>query len=185
MQKLETPITTRIVESQASTAKNPEERNIRAIVALEQEALHSRSVADRMSDAITRFSGSSFFVFLHLLWFAAWIVENAGLIPGVTPFDPYPFNFLTFLVSLEAIFLSTFVLMSQNRMSRQADRRAHLDLQVNLLAEQENTLMLKLLQRICHQLGIETEGSHEEVRQLMKQTDIHTLVNELDKKLPN
>ena len=171
--------------SSLGKGERPEQQNIRAIVAVEQEALHSRSLADRLGDAITRFSGSVSFIVLHVLWFAAWIIENLGLIPGVAPFDPYPFNFLTLVVSLEAIFLSTFDLMSQHRMSHQADKRAHLDLQINLLAEQETTIILQMLQRICHHLGIETATTKEEAQQLGKKTDIHTLVNELEKKLPN
>ena len=163
--------------------ERPEERNIRAIVSLEQAALHRRSLTDRISDAITRFSGSVAFVVLHLVWFIAWIIENMGLIPGVTPFDPFPFNFLTLIVSLEAIFLSTFVLMSQNRMTTQADKRAHLDLQINLLAEQEATMMLKMLQRICRHLGLDEEVPDEEVQQLVKRTDVRTLVHELEKEL--
>jgi uncharacterized membrane protein len=167
------------------TGEKPEQQNIRAIVAVEQEALYNRSVADRVSDAITRFSGSTSFILSHVLWFAAWTIENLGLIPSVAPFDPYPFNFLTLIVSLEAIFLSTFVLMSQNRMSHQADKRAHLDLQINLLAEQETTIILQMLQRICHHFGIEAATTKEEVQQLGEKTDIPTLVNEIEKKLPN
>jgi len=165
--------------------ENPEQKNIQAIVALEQEALHSRSLVDRISDAITQFSGSIFFIILHALWFLAWIAENTGVIPGTTPFDPFPFNFLTLLVSLEAIFLSTFVLMSQNRLGRQADKRAHLDLQINLLAEQEATVMLQLLQKICAHLGTTQEPSREELQQFVRKTDVQTLVTELEKKLPS
>jgi len=161
-----------------------EKKNIRTVVALEEEALHNRSLVNRVSDAIMHFSGTIAFVTLHGLWFAAWIAANVGWIPHIGIFDPYPFNFLTLIVSLEAIFLSTFVLMSQNRMSYQADRRAHLDLQINLLAEQETTAILQLLQRMCRHIGLETDTS-EKVDQLIKETDVHTLVNELDKKLPS
>ena len=163
--------------------ERPEKKNIRTIVALEQEVLHYRSFGNRVSDAITHFSGTIAFVILHTLWFAIWIAANGGWIPSVGVFDPYPFNFLTLIVSLEAIFLSTFVLMSQNRMSYQADRRAHLDLQINLLAEQETTAMLQLIERICRRLGVDTTTS-EKVNQLIQETDVHRLVNELDKKLP-
>jgi uncharacterized membrane protein len=76
----------------------------------------------------------------------------------VKPFDPYPFNFLTLVVSLEAIFLSTFILISGNRQARLDERRSHLDLQINLLSEQENTKMLKLLQQIADKVGIECDG---------------------------
>ena len=163
--------------------ERPENKNIRTIVALEKEALDHRSFGNRISDAITHFSGTLAFIVLHGLWFAVWIMANGGWIPHVAVFDPYPFNFLTLVVSLEAIFLSTFVLMSQNRMASQADRRAQLDLQINLLAEQETTTMLQLLQRIYRHLGVDSETS-EKVNQFTKETDIATLVNELDKKLP-
>jgi uncharacterized membrane protein len=103
-------------------------RNIRAIAGLEHQALHQRSF-------------TSVFIAIHIVWFTVWISLNLGRIDGIHAFDPYPFTFLTMVVSLEAIFLSIFVLISQNRMAHQADRRAHLDLQINLLAEQENTMM--------------------------------------------
>lgn len=164
--------------------ENPQKENIRTIVALEEEALHNRSLVNHVSDAITHFSGTIAFVILHALWFVIWIAVNVGWIPYFGIFDPYPFNFLTLIVSLEAIFLSTFVLMSQNRMAYQAERRAHLDLQINLLDEQETTAVLQLLQRICRHLGLETDPS-EKVNQLTRETDVHKLVNELDKKLPS
>jgi uncharacterized membrane protein len=163
--------------------ENPQKKNVRTIVALEEKALHNRSLVNRASDAITHFSGTIAFVILHALWFTLWIAANLGWIPHVVAFDPYPFNFLTLIVSLEAIFLSTFVLMSQNQMSYQADRRSQLDLQINLLAEQETTAILQLLQRICRHLGVDSETS-EKINQFTKETDIPTLVNELAKKLP-
>ena len=96
---------------------------------------------------------------------------------------PYPFSFLTLIVSLEAIILSLFVLISQNRMSREADRRAHRDLQVNLLAEQENTKALEMLHRIAQQLGLEIPRE-DEVHGLIEKTDIDRLASELDERLP-
>lgn len=78
---------------------------------------------------------------------------NSGLV-GIHPFDPYPYQFLTFVVSLEAIFLSLFILMSQNRATRQTDARSQLDLQINLLAEQEATKMLQMLQSLCKHQGL-------------------------------
>ena len=100
------------------------QRNVHAIAQLERRALHERTTADRVSDALTRTTGSTPFVVAHTLGFASWIVVNVGGVPHAQPFDPYPFSFLTLVVSLEAIFLSVFVLMSQNRMTRQADKRA-------------------------------------------------------------
>jgi uncharacterized membrane protein len=160
-------------------------RNVRAIARLENEALHQRSVTDRLSDSITRFAGSSVFIILHIIWFTVWIILNLGRVPIIHPFDPYPFTFLTMVVSLEAIFLSIFVLISQNRMARQADRRAHLDLQINLLAEQENTMMLRMLERLCEKQGIKTESLKEEIRSLFEKTDVHALMHELEKQLPD
>ena len=102
------------------------ERNIRKIADLERAALHQRSPGDRLSDGINRWTGSMPFAVVHAVLFLAWILINTGNLPVVTRFDRFTFNFLTLLVSLEAIFLSLFVLMSQNRMVRQADKRAHL-----------------------------------------------------------
>ena len=160
-------------------------KNIRAIARLEHEALHQRTLTSRVSDSIARFAGSSVFIVLHIIWFTLWIILNLGRIDRIHPFDPYPFTFLTMVVSLEAIFLSIFVLISQNRMTRQADRRAHLDLQVNLLAEQENTMMLRLLERLCEQQGIKTESVSDEIQALFEKTDLHALMHELEKQLPD
>src|SRR5436853_252405 len=109
-------------------------RNIKAICALEQQALARRSSAERFSDWIVSRAGRMKIIALHVAWFAVWILWNSGRV-GVRPFDPYPYPALTTIVSLEAIFLSLFILASQNREMRRADERAHLDLQINLLAE--------------------------------------------------
>ena len=85
-------------------------KNIRAIAELEQRALHERSAADRLSDEISRATGSGRFALFHVGWFGGWFLINSGLISAIEPFDPYPFSFLTLVVSLEAIFLSVFVL---------------------------------------------------------------------------
>ena len=123
------------------------QRNVDAIMRLEQQAIHNRSPAEKIADKITTAAGSTPFVILHLFWFGGWVLANTGLIPGVAPFDPFPFSFLTLVVSLEAIFLTLLVLMSQNRMTKEADKRAHLDLQLNMLAEQEATVVLRLVKR--------------------------------------
>jgi uncharacterized membrane protein len=108
---------------------------------------------------------------------------NSGLIPGSRPFDPFPFSFLTLVVSLEAIFLTLLVLMSQNRMIKEADKRAHLDLQLNMLAEQEGTELLRLVQKICKHLGMDEEAD-EAAQHLQEQTDVHQLAKALDEHLP-
>jgi uncharacterized membrane protein len=155
-------------------------RNIEAIATLEREALHERSRLDRFTDAITRAAGSPVFIVGHAVWFGAWIALN---VMSTRPFDPYPFGLLMLIVSLEAIFLSTAVLMTQNRMQRQADKRAHLDLQVNLLAEQELTAILQLLTRVSERLGVAARVPGAQVEQLLKETDIHRLSVALDQEL--
>ena len=135
-----------------------------------------------MADVIAQFCGSFTFVWVHLIWFAAWIVVNG--LPGVAHFDPYPFTFLTLVVSLEAIFLSIFVLMSQNRAARLGDRRAHLDLQIDLLAERELTAILHMLRALCAKQKVVLDDVGTDVKDLLQETDVSELASDLDKKLP-
>lgn len=130
-------------------------KNISAIAEVHREEEESRALSTRISDRITAFSGSMLFVWMHALWFGIWIMLNVGLvhIPHVSEFDPFPFGLLTMIVSLEAIFLSTFVLISQNRMAMLSERRAELDLHVNLLSEQKATKALEMLDMIATQLN--------------------------------
>jgi uncharacterized membrane protein len=131
-------------------------RNIDAIVARSRADDARRSAQDRISDAITRFTGSLTFVYIHAALFGGWIIWNLGWIPGLPPFDP-SFVVLAMTASVEAIFLSTFVLISQNRMQAQAEKRAELDLQVSLLAEHEITKLVTLLDAVSRQLGVQRE----------------------------
>ena len=155
-------------------------RNIEAIAALEREALHDRSRLDRFTDTVTAAAGSPVFIVAHAVWFGGWIAFN---VMRAHPFDPYPFGLLMLIVSLEAIFLSAAVLMTQNRMQRQADRRAHLDLQVNLLAEQELTTMLKMLKGMCRRLDVKVDADDRSVEQQLQETDIHTISAAIDRQL--
>ncbi|MBZ5584275.1 MAG: DUF1003 domain-containing protein [Acidobacteriia bacterium] len=164
----------------AATAKSSR-RNIEAVAKLEESYIQNRSFADRVADAIGSFSGSLRFVFLHILVYGLWIVLNLRLVPFIPAFDPHPFLLLGLVVSIEAIFLSTFVLMKQNRMARRADQRAQLDLQINLLAEREMTLALTMLQRISTRLGVRVAG--EEVQELTEETSLETLASEIKEKL--
>ena len=128
-------------------------RNVSNIAEMERKAQLNRTTGDRFAEQITRFCGSMLFVWVHIVWFVAWVLLNT--VSPLTKFDPFPFNFLTLAVSLEAIFLSTFILISENTRSRIDERRNHLDLQINLLAEQENTKMLELLHQIALKVGID------------------------------
>jgi len=129
------------------------ERNIDALRDKRQEEERKAGVQERIAEVITRFSGSMAFVYAHLVLVAGWVAANLGFIPGVPAFDP-TFVILATFASVEAIFLSTFVLISQNRAAAEADRRSELDLQTNLLSEHEITRLLTLTRAIAEHLGI-------------------------------
>ena len=158
--------------------------NIDAIVRMEEEFLSERSFWDRVADSVAAFTGSVVFVLLHVGGFVAWFVINLGLIPGIRPFDPYPFILLAMVVSCEAVLLSTFVLMKQNRMSRRAEQRDHLHLQVALLAEKELTKVLQGQRQISAHLGIVEVTSDPETRELSEDTAVDSLARELQRKMP-
>ena len=129
------------------------EKNIRTIIHLRTKATRERHIQDRMADAVTSFSGRMVFVYVHILWFGIWILLNTGWF-GVRGFDPFPYGLLTMVVSLEAIFLSTFVLISQNRLGEETERRADLALHIGLLTEHELTRVLQMLDVIQEKMGI-------------------------------
>jgi len=159
-------------------------RHIQAISELEQQALARRSGAQKFSDLIVSQAGRLSAIILHVVWFAVWIIWNSGRIPGVRPFDPFPFLGLSTTVSLEAIFLSLFILVSQNRASHRADERAQLDLQVNLLAEREATKMLQLLRALCAYHGLNA-AEDAEVSELVRETEPAVTARELEQQLPS
>ena len=142
------------------------EENVQAIKRWERAILLARSKAEQVSDWIAYTAASGPVLVLHVVWFGAWVIVNLGMIRGIRPFDPFPFPFLTMTVSLEAIFLALFVLASQNRLARQADKRSHLDLQIDLLAEREMTAVLQLLQDIARHLEVQTTVTPEQLRDL-------------------
>jgi uncharacterized membrane protein len=158
--------------------------NIQQLVDRQKETDRRRTFQIRVADAITRFTGSLAFVWLHVAWIGGWVVVNLGLVPGLTPFDPFPFALLTMVGSLEAIFLSTFVLISQNRMQAAADRRAELDLHISLLAEREASTILLKLARIEERLGIAvTPEEHQVTEALVKVTDPAEIAEEIERVL--
>jgi uncharacterized membrane protein len=117
-------------------------------------------VQDRLADVITAFSGRMSFVYMHIAWFGLWFLLNTGRF-GLPPFDPFPYGLLTMVVSLEAIFLATFVLISQNRLSAEAEHRAELDLHIGLLTEHELTRVLQMLDVMQDKMGIENDADSE------------------------
>lgn len=174
----------RLKERQLARCSNPAlsgvvERNIVAIETHRQEAEAAKSLQDHIADRITRFSGSMLFIYLHVGIFAVWLGANLR-IAGLPAFDPFPFGMLTTLVSLEAIFLSAFVLVSQNRQAEIAEQRAELDLQINLLSEYEVTRMLILIDKIAEKLGV-CDESNRELKELEKDTEPSEVLKELEK----
>lgn len=131
------------------------EKNVSAIAELEEQAKAQRGIAARVGEAIASACGTLGFAIVHVVLFAGWIAFNSW--PGLPHIDPFPYTFLTLMVSLEAIFLSTFILIAQNEETRLTERRNALDLQINLLAEQENTKMLNMLQSIAKKVGAQLD----------------------------
>jgi uncharacterized membrane protein len=159
--------------------EHPVGHNIQAIADLERIVLEERSSVDRVTAAVTRIAGSKTFIAIHALWFGTWIALNLTRFA----FDPYPFALLNLIVALEAVFLTSIVLMTQTQMSKLANRRAHIDLQVNLLAEQELTAMLHMLHGLCTGAGVKVTIRDERVQQLLKETDIQKIAVALDREL--
>ena len=124
---------------------------------------HDRKITlyGKFSDEITEFSGSLPFLLFHTVLFIGWITININLIPSIRPFDPFPFGLLTMIVSLEAIFLSIFVLLSQNRQAKIGELREETNLQINMIAEKEITKLIQMQAIIMKRLGIRIEGDEE------------------------
>lgn len=160
------------------------ESHIDSIVKQEEEALERRSTSERLADAVGGFAGSLLFVVFHLVLLLAWLLVNTGKFPWVRPFDPYPFQFLGVIVAVEAVVLSSFILMRQNRMMRRGERRDHLNLQVDLLAEKEITKVLQMVRAICGQMGLQNIMADKEIRELSQTTSIESLSQTLDDRLP-
>jgi uncharacterized membrane protein len=141
-------------------------RNIEALRRRRADEESRASLEQRLASTITRFTGSMNFVFVHVLVYGFWVVANLGWIPGIARWDP-TFVILAMVASVEAIFLSTFILISQNRMAAAADRRAELDLQVSLLAEAEITKLVELVSMIAE--GMNLSSSEQQEVEEMKQ----------------
>ena len=152
-------------------------RNTRALLARRRMEDRAMPLEERLADAITRFSGSMRFVYLHLALFGLWITINLGWLP-LPRFDP-SFVILAMLASVEAIFLSTFVPISQNRMAALADKRAELDLQVSLLAEHELTRLVSLVKAIADHHGIDA-ARDAELEEIMQDIAPETVLDQIE-----
>ena len=155
------------------------ERNIQALLKRKQEEDRNKTSEGRIADIVTRFTGSMAFVYIHLFLFGVWILWNSGVL-GLKPFDP-SFVVLAMFASVEAIFLSTFVLISQNRMAALADKRADLDLQVSLLAEHEVTQLITLVRAIAHKMEIQ-EAQDPEIDELAKDVQPEKVLDTMEKR---
>ncbi len=164
-------------------AHHNSERRRQFFRSFEAKSLRSRSLLTQISDDLTNFCGSSLFLFSHVILFSGWIVINTGLIYFIAPFDPFPFGLLTMVVSLEAIFLAIFILVSQNRSSYIATLRDEFHLRVNLIAEEEITKVLQLLAEMRKEMGIKKEDP--ELQEMLERIDtgyIENSVLEQDKR---
>jgi uncharacterized membrane protein len=155
------------------------ERNIRTIIHLRTKAAMERNLQGRIADAITTFSGRMIFAYVHIAWFGVWILLNTGRF-GVRVFDPFPYGLLTMIVSLEAIFLSTFVLISQNRLAAETERRADLDLHIGLLTEHELTRVLQMLDAIQEKIGV-VDHHESELADLEMETKPEDVLAEIER----
>src|ERR671912_1203746 len=154
------------------------DRNIRALLEQRQEQQGSRSRQERIADAVTKFTGSMRFVYIHLVVFGTWILINLGWLPFAPRFDP-SFVVLAMVASVEAIFLSTFVLISQNRMAAHADKRADLDLQVSLLAEHELTKLVELVTALAERAGVGADADAE-VEEIARDVAPEAVLDEIE-----
>jgi uncharacterized membrane protein len=159
-------------------------RNVRSVAEIERQAFDRRTAFERATDAIVAFAGHEAFIIGHIVWFAGWVALNTTDLSGRPPFDPFPFSLLTLIVSLEAILLSSFLLRSQTRMAREADLREHLDLQINLLAEQEATAMLRMLRALCRAQGVQVEQA-DRVDELLEKVDVRALAEDVRRAAPS
>ena len=157
------------------------ERNITALIARRRADERRRPARDRAADAVTRFAGSMPFVYLHLALYSAWIATNLGVVPGLARLGGFDrgFTVLAMAASVEAIFLSTFVLISQNRMQALADARADLDLQVSLLAEHEVTELLRLVRAMAGRMGVD-EAANPELDDLARDVRPETVLQHIE-----
>jgi uncharacterized membrane protein len=153
----------------------------RARRAIKAEHYAERSGFERFVDALTSFAGSTPFFVMHAAWFVLWVLWNTGRL-GFVVFDPYPFGFLTMVVSLEAIFLSIFVLMAQGRESRIAELREEITLQVNLRMEEEVTKTLQLVAGLYGRLGQQL-GDDDELQVMLQPLDADLIERDLMKQI--
>jgi uncharacterized membrane protein len=173
------PATPTIPPPRPDSLSDSLKRNIQALEDRRREEAAAATREERIAEAITRFTGSMRFVYLHLALYGAWILApNLGAVPGVPRFDP-SFVVLAMVTSVEAIFLSTFVLISRNRMAVAADKWADLDLQISLLAEHELTKLAGLVAAVAERLGVAADADPE-VKEIEKDVAPEAVLDEIE-----
>jgi uncharacterized membrane protein len=158
--------------------------NIEKILQAERSALQARSHGEAIADAIGGFVGKLAFVVVQVLLSLVWVLWNSGRVPGIRPFDPFPFPFLAAITSLEAVLLSAFVLIKQNRIGTIDTRRDHLDLQINLRTERQVTQIIQMLNKLSSHVGFEHDHD-DRGHELGQHVSIEHLVDELHRQLPD
>jgi uncharacterized membrane protein len=156
-------------------------RNVETIAQLEQQLIAHQSRSERWGSSVAGFFGSSRFIVAQVVFVVVWIVLNTEKTTWFRPFDPYPFLFLSLIVGIEFIFLTTFVLINQKHQMRRIEQWSHLHLQLSMLTEQEVTKNIKMLHAISQKLNAETPSRDEEVSELSQNTEIAALVDEIEK----
>jgi uncharacterized membrane protein len=159
--------------------------HIDSIARQEQEFLQKRTLSERAGDGVATLAGSLVFVMLHVLLVLTWILINAQGVRWIPRFDPYPFSLLGMIVAVEAVVLSSFILMRQNRMSKRAEQRDHLNLQVDLISEKEITKLLQMVRAICERMGLDQIADDKELIDFSQATSVETLTQRLEETLPD
>jgi uncharacterized membrane protein len=162
-------------------------RNIRALLAVRAAHEKRKRLHQRLADAVTRFAGSMSFIYVQLVFAGLWFGINLGWVPGVPVFDPFPFVMLAMITSVAAIFLSTFILMSQNRMDELANQRADLDLQISLLAEHEITRLIRMLDAVAAHVGapVPRESGLDELKRDVDPTAVVDQIEQAQRAAPD
>lgn len=151
----------------------------RLIKSMKAKANAKRTFAQKMADFLTATFGNMWFLILNAIWFTGWVLLNTGSIPGLTPFDPYPFGLLTTIVSLEAIMLAIAVLISQNRSAQVEDLREEVDLQVDIITEKEITKVAQMMVLLLEKNGINLKKD-KELEETLHPTNFETIEKELE-----
>lgn len=174
------PPTSELIEPAKDRRRSRSVAN-RAFGAIKAQRAAERTLIQGFAEGLTEIASSTPFLLVHLVWFIIWIPWNLGAF-GYEPFDPFPFGLLTMIVSLEAIFLSIFVLMSQKRESAIAELREELMLQVNLRMEEEVTKTLQLVAGLYTRLG-HVVGEDDELGDMLRPLDVTTIEKELSQEI--